>query len=69
MVSTENASLLPGRDSAERLRFCKLSQFVQRGEQVGRDGERALVVRPERADPRGERRPQERRRLRALSEA
>ena len=69
VASTENAPPLLQRTSAECLRFCALSQAVQRGGEDVLCEKRALVVDPGSMGPRSERRPHERRRIRALPEA
>ena len=66
VVPIEDASQLLKRASVECLRFCVLSQTAQHAGEVALCGERALVVWPERAGPRGERRPQEYRRPRVF---
>ena len=68
MVWTEDAPQLLELASAKSLRFCILSQTIKCPGEEALCDERALVDRPNRAGPRGERRPQEHRRLRALSE-
>ena len=68
VVSTESSSLLLEESSAKRLGLYVLFQIAQHAGEEAFCEERALVVRSERAGQCGERRPQEHRRLRALSE-
>ena len=68
MVWTENAALLLERFSTNHLCFRELVHAVKRVDEEALCVERAHVVRPERAGQCGERRPQQRRRLRVLSE-
>ena len=68
VVWAENALMFLERLSAKGIRFCIVSQIIQRLNEVAFCGKRIPVVRSRPCAPRGERRPQKHRRIRALAE-